>query len=138
MNKKLMILLTALMLLQAPSAQAGFFDSFKAQLSAIGLAFTNMFKAKVPPRVIAEPAAVTASTASDLGDWSSALGEDPNNYQASAKIETEPTKAECNPQTTAHRCSYLEKDQVVSNICVNPIAVRTGSSGGSSGVKSNN
>lgn len=139
MNKKLLILLLSLTLLQTPAAEAGFFDAFRQQLAAIGLAFSNLFRS-APPRSVLAPV-VSSSTDSDLGDGTSTnstLGEDPNNYQASAQVETEPAKAECVPRSVAHRCSYLEGDQIVGNTCVNPVAVRAGLSGGNSGVKSTN
>ena len=137
MNKKIMIVLFSLSLLQAPVAQAGFFDSFKMQLAAIALAFANIFRSNTPPRVPSEQTQDAVST-NDTVSPSSVLGEDPNNYQVSAQVDPEPVRAECIPRATAHRCSYLESDQVVANTCVNPIAVRTGATGGSSGVKSNN
>lgn len=141
MNKKIMIVLFSLSLFQAPLAQAGFFDSFKVQLAAIGLMFSNMFRTTTPPRTTTvEPTVDVASNTAALGNWapSPVVGEDPNNYQASAQVDTQPARAECVPRSLAHRCSYLENDQVVANTCVNPVPVRTGSTGGSSGVRSNN
>lgn len=137
MNKKIMVVLFSLSLLQAPIAQAGFFDAFKMQLAAIGLIFVNIFRSYTPPRVPTEQTQDAVST-NDTVLPSSVLGDDPNDYQVSAQVDPEPERAECIPRTTAHRCSYLENDQVVANTCVNPIAVRTGTTGGSSGVKSNN
>lgn len=132
-----MIVLLSLCLLQAPVAQAGFFDSFKLQLAAIGLAFANIFRSKTPPRVPTEQTEDAISTNETVSP-SSVLAEDPNDYQVSAQVDPEPARAECVPRSVAHRCSYLESDEVVANTCVNPIAVRTGSSGGSSGGRSNN
>ncbi|AZZ38120.1 hypothetical protein CIK05_15365 [Bdellovibrio sp. qaytius] len=139
MNKKLMILLLSLSLLQATPAQAGFFESFKLGLASLGMIFSNIFKTSTPPRSVVTQESGTQASLSDT-DWapSAVLGDDPNNYQASAKVDPEPLRAECIPQTAAHRCSALESDQVVANTCVNPVAVRSGSTGGSSGVKSHN
>ena len=133
MNKKIMILLLSLSLFHSAPAQAGFFDFFKS----IGVAFSNLFKSTTPPRAVTEP--VNTASLSDT-DWapSPALGDDPNNYQASVKVDADPAKAECNPQTIAHRCSHLEGGQVVANSCVNPVAIRTGTTGSGSGVKSKN
>ena len=133
MNKKIMILLLSVSLLHSAPAQAGFFDFFKS----IGIAFSNLFKSTTPPRTVTEP--VNTASLSDT-DWapSPALGDDPNNYQASVMVDADPAKAECNPQTIAHRCSHLEGSQVVANSCVNPVAVRTGTTGSGSGVKSKN
>lgn len=134
MNKKIMILILSISLLQPVVAQAGFFDIFKA----ISVAFSNLFNSSTPPRSTVSEPENTASLEDTNWAPSPALGEDPNNYQASVQVDSEPTKAECNPQTIAHRCSYLESSQVVANTCVNPIAVRTGTTGSGSGVKSKN
>lgn len=123
MNKKILVAILALSLLQAPQAHAGFFDFFKTQIAAIGLALSNLFRSSTPPRVVSD------DTGSKIDDTSvtTPLGEDPNNYKTSTELVDQPSTADCTPINLGHRCSYAESDQAKSSSCLNPLAVKTGS-----------
>lgn len=118
MNKKIMIVLFSFLLLQAPTATAGFFSSFSKELAAIGLAFAKIFKSK-------GSSSASSEESQDFGSSTSTLAEDPNDYPAHARVALEPTNAECIPRSSEHRCSYLESDQVIANTCVNQVPVKS-------------
>lgn len=50
MNKKIIAIVVAISLTQAPQAQAGFFDSLKGKLAIIGIALAGLFALRSPPR----------------------------------------------------------------------------------------
>lgn len=127
MNKKILVAILALFLLQAPQAQAGFFDFFKTKLAAIGLALANIFRSNTPPRVVSDDTTGNTTTGGEISQSSSLLGEDPNNYKTSTELVEQPATADCTPVNLGHRCSYAENGQAVSSSCLNPVAVKTGS-----------
>ncbi|MCM2354438.1 MAG: hypothetical protein NDI63_12550 [Pseudobdellovibrio sp.] len=127
MNKKILVAIFALFLLQAPQAQAGFFDFFKTKIAAIGLALASIFRSNTPPRVVSDDTTENTTTGDKTSQSSSFLGEDPNNYKTSTELVEQPSIADCTPVNLGHRCSYAENDQAVSSSCLNPVAVKTGS-----------
>lgn len=127
MNKKIIVAILALFLLQAPQAQAGFFDFFKTKLAAIGLALANIFRSNTPPRVVSDDTTGKTTTGEEISQSNTLLGEDPNNYKASTELVEQPSTADCTPINLGHRCSYAENDQAKSSSCLNPVAVKTGS-----------
>lgn len=135
MNKKILIMLLSLSMLQAPSAHAGI-DAFKLQMAAVGLALMNIFKSGGPGRAPTEQTEGTFSYP-ESAISNSYLADDPNEYYTGARVQPGPLRAECIPRTVEHRCSYLESDEVVANFCVNPVPVRTGTSNSSGGRSSN-
>lgn len=136
MSKKVFIAILALSLMQAPQAQAGFFSSFKLQLAAIGLALANLFTSKSAPRITSDEQ-TGVNTGSTENTVVNPLADDPNDYQMSTELVSQPSSVDCTPTTTAHRCSYLESDQVVSNSCVNPVVVKTGTTRSGTGATGN-
>lgn len=127
MNKKIIVAILALFLLQAPQAQAGFFDFFKTKLAAIGLALANIFRSNTPPRVVSDDTTGNTTTGEEISQSNTLLGEDPNNYKTSTELVEQPSTADCTPINLGHRCSYAENDQAKSSSCLNPVAVKTGS-----------
>ncbi|WP_409478526.1 hypothetical protein [Pseudobdellovibrio sp. HCB154] len=127
MNKKIIVAILALFLLQAPQAQAGFFDFFKTKIAAIGLALANIFRSNSPPRVVSDDTTGNTTTGDKISQSNSFLGEDPNNYKTSTELVEQPSTADCTPINLGHRCSYAENDQAKSSSCLNPVAVKTGS-----------